>query len=756
MKSARWLRAGVPFAILAAIAFAGCGGGGSSAGGEAKHDLSDLVLVDVNVGGTDGVALNQIIVFEFSEEVVGSSVSPATMQIRLSPANAWQVPGDYNISGNIVEFFPRLPNQPDLSDSGLKPGKTYEIRLPGWPKTNTLTNADGDPLADTYKASFATAIASSPNLYIDYNPDEPPHVVSVNPKPDAVGVPQAIDIELTFSEPLDPATVTTSNVTLTLTERPPGNAIDPERPIPGRAVLDQNRESVIVRFVPDFPLADDATYVLVVDRRVSDLAGNDLIKFESRFSIRDEPPVPTELVLDFGDGSEVYKDDDVTIASWNDFDIYKTGTLNSDAQDVYNFRVFEVPAGQTLRLTGSKPIIIHSLASMVIAGTINASGFNGRDGEASSSSWQVPETPGGPGGPGGGDGGDCNTNVTSVSNSSYKGHTGYPGDDGYNAPKTGGQPAEWGVTYPYKYYGAAGGGGGGHFTKGKDGGDGRYPTSYYNCLGGKGGSTGGDPDLDPMSGGGGGGFGSYHYYYSYPWNTSGGSGGGGGGGVTLRTANNIDIAGGQILADGGDGGNAGTTYIGGGPGGAGAGGAVLLQSLREITANGGKISAQGGAGGTGGYASYGGVGGDGGNGGVRLEDFDGQFSGISVTPSAYGRGQFTASGAGAPSVAQTLWINLGVFDPIFDPIKSSDITQEIPMMGQVIQIEVQATMEDIFDLGNPDTDNPSAWVPLSQITTLNGFQYSFLRFRITFKLASDQEMDDPLPYLDRLRVGFRY
>ena len=44
-------------------------------GGEAEHDISDLVLIDVNVGGTDGVALNQVIVFEFSEEVVGSSVT---------------------------------------------------------------------------------------------------------------------------------------------------------------------------------------------------------------------------------------------------------------------------------------------------------------------------------------------------------------------------------------------------------------------------------------------------------------------------------------------------------------------------------------------------------------------------------------------------------------------------------------------------------------------------------------------------------
>jgi hypothetical protein len=176
MKPRRRLLATYTPFLLAMVLVAGCGGGGSS-GGEAEDDLSDLVLIDVSVGGTDGVALNQIIMFEFSEEVVGSSVTPETVRIRLSPANAKQVPGVFNVSGNVIEFFPRLPVKADLSDSGLIPGSTYEIKLPGGHKPNTLENADGDPLAKTYKRSFATAVASSPDLFIDYNP--PPIVPKV-------------------------------------------------------------------------------------------------------------------------------------------------------------------------------------------------------------------------------------------------------------------------------------------------------------------------------------------------------------------------------------------------------------------------------------------------------------------------------------------------------------------------------------------------------------------------------------------------
>ena len=65
-------------AFVFAALLVGCGGGGGSSGGEANDDLSDLVLIDVNVGGTDGVGLNQILSFEFSEQVVGTTVTPET------------------------------------------------------------------------------------------------------------------------------------------------------------------------------------------------------------------------------------------------------------------------------------------------------------------------------------------------------------------------------------------------------------------------------------------------------------------------------------------------------------------------------------------------------------------------------------------------------------------------------------------------------------------------------------------------------
>ena len=134
------------------------------------------------------------------------------------------------------------------------------------------------------------------------------------------------------------------------------------------------------------------------------------------------------------------------------------------------------------------------------------------------------------------------------------------------------------------------------------------------------------------------------------------------------------------------------------------------------------------------------------------------LSGTTVDPGSYTKGTFTAIGPGTPSVGQTVWINLGVFDPIMSPPTTDDIFEVLPKAaeGQKIKIEVQMAQEDIFDLGHPDLDLVSPWVDISQIATLNGNHYNFMRLRFTFYLASDQTVDDPVPYVDRFRLSFTY
>ena len=263
---------------------------------------------------------------------------------------------------------------------------------------------------------------------------------------------------------------------------------------------------------------------------------------------------------------------------------------------------------------------------------------------------------------------------------------------------------------------------------------------------------------NPLTGGGGGAAGSNPIYgtTSSPlWIHGSGSGGGGGGGVQLRSANNIEITGGQILSEGGDGGPNGTTYNTA-PGGAGAGGAILIRSLKDLIASNATISVEGGKGVSSGfYTYYVGGSGDGGDGWIRLEDGDADpdLSQTSIDGASPTTGSFVASGAGAPSIGQTLWMNMGVFDPVF---LDSDITEVIPKVGQTIKYEIQATVEDIFDFGMPDVPAASSWIDLADITDLNDNGYSFIRFRVTFTLADDQEIEDPMPSVDLIKIRYEY
>jgi hypothetical protein len=144
------------------------------------------------------------------------------------------------------------------------------------------------------------------------------------------------------------------------------------------------------------------------------------------------------------------------------------------------------------------------------------------------------------------------------------------------------------------------GGGGGGAGYGDDGGDG-------NELGGDGGDGGDDygdatsnSSIQQGSGGGGGGI-----IGSEGATWLGGSGGNGGGAIWLD-AEEINIAGGTISANGGDGNPAQHLKKSGG-GGGGTGGGILIKG-RNVTIS-GNLSAKGGTGGKGGNGGGGGAGG---------------------------------------------------------------------------------------------------------------------------------------------------
>ena len=103
-----------------------------------------------------------------------------------------------------------------------------------------------------------------------------PYVVSVNPPDGTLGVALAPSISVTFSEPVEPSTVSTSSFTLST-----GGA-----PLPGRVVLGNANRTA--SFLPEGNLEPVTAYEIALTAEILDLNGNGLLPFNSSFTTLDD------------------------------------------------------------------------------------------------------------------------------------------------------------------------------------------------------------------------------------------------------------------------------------------------------------------------------------------------------------------------------------------------------------------------------------------------------------------------------------
>lgn len=230
-------------------------------------------------------------------------------------------------------------------------------------------------------------------------------------------------------------------------------------------------------------------------------------------------------------------------------------TVNVPADGVFNFTTINIPAGVRVKFNrhvNNTPVYFCATGDVTINGTIDVSAT------ATNVIVTVPENPKRTGGPGGGDGGPGGTDASPA------------GGDGQGP---GGGKA------------GLGGGGGGCATAGST-------ASRYSWAPGAGGAAGAFPV--PLRGGsGGGGGGAINHYGWY----SGGYGGGAGGAIQVATPGAMTI-GGDILANGANGGWTHTTVLAhAGPGGGGSGGCIDLYAGVLTLEPGGRLQAVGGYGG---------------------------------------------------------------------------------------------------------------------------------------------------------------
>ena len=122
-------------------------------------------------------------------------------------------------------------------------------------------------IVETVKGrTYASFPASAGTFVATYAPDTtPPTVRSTAPASGATGVAAASTVKATFSEPLDPTTVTASTFVL----RDPTNA-------PVAATVTYDPATTTATLTPSGGLAGSSTYSATVTRGVTDVAGNPL------------------------------------------------------------------------------------------------------------------------------------------------------------------------------------------------------------------------------------------------------------------------------------------------------------------------------------------------------------------------------------------------------------------------------------------------------------------------------------------------
>ena len=202
--------------------------------------------------GATGVATNAAAAATFSEALDATTVSSSTLEIR-DAANAL-VPS--TVSYNATTFVATLtPN------TALVAAATYTVTVKGGATDPRVKDVAGNALAVNRTWSFATAAIADTT---------PPTVTAINPASAATGVSRTTVVTATFSEAMDPATISASSVEL----RDPANALI-------AAAVTYNSATLVATLTPTAALAGSTAYTVTVkggaaDPRAKDLAGNAL------------------------------------------------------------------------------------------------------------------------------------------------------------------------------------------------------------------------------------------------------------------------------------------------------------------------------------------------------------------------------------------------------------------------------------------------------------------------------------------------
>ncbi|MBL8786748.1 MAG: Ig-like domain-containing protein [Deltaproteobacteria bacterium] len=191
-----------------------------------------------------GVALNRLITATFSEAMNPLTLTNLTFTVK---AGVTPVLGTVFLFGNVAVFDPLVP---------LLPGTEYTATV-----TNQATDLVGNALLAPYTWHFTTGVVADTTR---------PTIILKSPLPLATNVPIGASVNATFSEAMNPLSITASSFTLT----GPGLS-----PVAG--VVSYDALTHVATFDPTGNLEASTLFTATVTNVAKDLAGNSLLVSES-------------------------------------------------------------------------------------------------------------------------------------------------------------------------------------------------------------------------------------------------------------------------------------------------------------------------------------------------------------------------------------------------------------------------------------------------------------------------------------------
>ncbi|HEB52858.1 MAG TPA: hypothetical protein ENI87_06360 [bacterium] len=456
------------------LAFAGCGGGGLSdtsslrvrcLGGQAFCIVSCDLGCTSNGCSVTEIAENQRLRFKFSDAVDPTSVNGSSISIRTATGVAPD--GDFEVSGNVVTFVPKVSTVNGVSSFGFQRNETYIITLAGGNSiAQSVTNLAGDGLSSEFTC---TVVAS---LGIQDEDQQPPTVELVSPTT-LVGAPVNPTIVLRFSElidttPLQVPLSEASPIRVVLRGTLPSGLCDSEAEgialegVPQLSTeLVGSTEVTVVTYQPSVQLPGNSCLTVRVTADLRDLSGRSAVP--AKFVILTEAGVSTPITITEtfaddtnqealvsggvwggvqgpgarpgligGDGRHGSFDAAIGTALGNGVYVWDTSSviipatqsLTGQQYEVLDGRFFftdmVIPETTTLRIVGPNPPVFHVRGRCDIQGRIEVNGVslpgvtvsNGPAAGMEISAFNARNNPGGlgqqgtSGGPGGGRGGN--------------------------------------------------------------------------------------------------------------------------------------------------------------------------------------------------------------------------------------------------------------------------------------------------------------------------------------------------------------